>query len=716
MNAVKLTMVVKALVLTCSLCAANSFAVVVINANCETNLNSWGPRDGIPSGVPPIVLTPTLINTDHRPSSLGIQCFQISGRDHVQDCLKQSVLPGLLANGNGRTYTTRVWIKIAPTGADASVRCLLRWADSGVSQRPIILAETVVTNSGSWIEIAGTAKLQWITSLTGATFEFEVEQIHKGNAAPLAPTWFPTFLVDDITMDIDADGDGLLDSEESADHGQSTLSFLDSADSDADRMPDDWERTNLLDARNFADAAADSDNDGFSNAQEYFAATNPWLVTSYPGKPSDELATPLTRALLRYLALRPHDQQSLVGQMVSDNSTGYATFITALAAQPGGKYVAILGLAVEALQSPIDIHASIDNAITFANGGGIVQVKWAMWNPWRAHLYNPATPWIGVGVPGDLNKVDIFGMLDPAGTPTVSTNSAAENIAARVEMDGWIDTIAVEFARWNVATGNQPILFRPISEMNGDWFWWGHRTRDEYLVLWNHIRDRLMTTHGLHNIVWTYESASGVHTHSGPSTTATASDYYYPGDDAVDIFSHNLYDGDWILPFDANKIYARHPKIYAVPQAGPDKVWPNRTGVFDNRIYANQIAERYPRNSLFICWDSFSNNQDDDNDPNTPSSNDDPDPTTPDDPYQHLAIIDNQFAGALLADPRITTRDELAWRPATADFDANGNVDGADLVMLLSGWGSVNPPIGDLDNDGVITGVDLAIFLSQWTP
>jgi hypothetical protein len=230
-------------------------------------------------------------------------------------------------------------------------------------------------------------------------------------------------------------------------------------------------------------------------------------------------------------------------------------------------------------------------------------------------------------------------------------------------MDGWIDAVAVEIQRFNAATGGQPILFRPISEMNGGWFWWGHRSRAEYLGLWNHIRNRIVTVHGLHNLIWVYESDSGSHSYPGPNASAAASDYYYPGDDAVDVFGHNLYDGDWILPFDSNKVYARHPKIYGVPQAGPDKAWPNRTGAFDNLTYRDQIVARYPRSSFFIVWNSLSSHLDDDNDPSTPSSNDDPDPGTPDDPFQHIAIIDNRNADVLLGDTRIVTRDELSWRP-----------------------------------------------------
>ncbi len=47
------------------------------------------------------------------------------------------------------------------------------------------------------------------------------------------------------------------------------------------------------------------------------------------------------------------------------------------------------------------------------------------------------------------------------------------------------------------------------------------------------------------------------------------------------------------------------------------------------------------------------------------------------------------------------------------DFDHNGLINGADLSVLLSGWGE--PGITDLDGNGTTGGSDLAILLAKWT-
>lgn len=50
--------------------------------------------------------------------------------------------------------------------------------------------------------------------------------------------------------------------------------------------------------------------------------------------------------------------------------------------------------------------------------------------------------------------------------------------------------------------------------------------------------------------------------------------------------------------------------------------------------------------------------------------------------------------------------------PCIGDIDASGAVDGADLGVLLSSWGSSGP--ADLDLSGIVDGADLGTLLSAW--
>ncbi|MFO0829423.1 MAG: laminin B domain-containing protein [Phycisphaerales bacterium] len=49
----------------------------------------------------------------------------------------------------------------------------------------------------------------------------------------------------------------------------------------------------------------------------------------------------------------------------------------------------------------------------------------------------------------------------------------------------------------------------------------------------------------------------------------------------------------------------------------------------------------------------------------------------------------------------------------TADLNGDGQVNAADLGILLGAWGTPGP--GDLDGDGVVSAADLAILLGAWT-
>lgn len=53
--------------------------------------------------------------------------------------------------------------------------------------------------------------------------------------------------------------------------------------------------------------------------------------------------------------------------------------------------------------------------------------------------------------------------------------------------------------------------------------------------------------------------------------------------------------------------------------------------------------------------------------------------------------------------------------PNPADVNGDGVVDGTDLALVLSAWGSTAPGAADLNGDGVVDGTDLALLLSSWS-
>jgi hypothetical protein len=51
--------------------------------------------------------------------------------------------------------------------------------------------------------------------------------------------------------------------------------------------------------------------------------------------------------------------------------------------------------------------------------------------------------------------------------------------------------------------------------------------------------------------------------------------------------------------------------------------------------------------------------------------------------------------------------------PCPADLNGDDSIDGKDLAILISGWGTAE---ADITNDGNTDGVDLGILLASWGP
>jgi mannan endo-1,4-beta-mannosidase len=98
-----------------------------------------------------------------------------------------------------------------------------------------------------------------------------------------------------------------------------------------------------------------------------------------------------------------------------------------------------------------------------------------------------------------------------------------------------IDSIASQLKKFQDA--EIPVLWRPLHEASGGWFWWGTQGAESYVELWQLMYDRLTQFHDIHNLIWVYTA--------GDPT-------WYPGDEFVDIVSLDIYtdpsspmSGEW---------------------------------------------------------------------------------------------------------------------------------------------------------------------------
>ena len=87
-----------------------------------------------------------------------------------------------------------------------------------------------------------------------------------------------------------------------------------------------------------------------------------------------------------------------------------------------------------------------------------------------------------------------------------------------------MDAIAIQLLRLQAA--NIPILWRPLHEAEGGWFWWGAYGPESAKTLYRIMFDRYTNVHGLRNLIWVWNSVN-------PN--------WYPGDDVVDILGFDSY-------------------------------------------------------------------------------------------------------------------------------------------------------------------------------
>jgi mannan endo-1,4-beta-mannosidase len=94
----------------------------------------------------------------------------------------------------------------------------------------------------------------------------------------------------------------------------------------------------------------------------------------------------------------------------------------------------------------------------------------------------------------------------------------------------WVEDIDKIAAQLKTLQENKvPVLWRPYHEMNGGWFWWGHRQgEDGYNKLWRMMYDRFTNHHNLNNLIWVWNAnaplerkvplnrKSWINSHSGP--------------------------------------------------------------------------------------------------------------------------------------------------------------------------------------------------------
>ena len=192
----------------------------------------------------------------------------------------------------------------------------------------------------------------------------------------------------------------------------------------------------------------------------------------------------------------------------------------------------------------------------------------ADWTPWDDGTVQAAIDWYnGTGKKGIVTFQ--WHWFSPSSgqlrTSIFYTNQTAFDVSKAVapgnpeytEVIRDIDAIAVQLKR--LSDAGVPVLWRPLHEAGGRWFWWGAKGEAASLKLYDIMYERLTNHHQLHNLIWVW------------STPEAA---WYPGNAKVDMVGFDSYPGPHIYAtqketFDRLYALTGGRKLIALSENGP---------------------------------------------------------------------------------------------------------------------------------------------------
>ena len=83
------------------------------------------------------------------------------------------------------------------------------------------------------------------------------------------------------------------------------------------------------------------------------------------------------------------------------------------------------------------------------------------------------------------------------------------------------------------------VVWRPLHEASGGWFWWGTASAECYVQLYRLVFKRMVETNKLNNLIWVWNINTDPALGYDYSALNAA---WYPGDDYVDIVAVDIYD------------------------------------------------------------------------------------------------------------------------------------------------------------------------------
>lgn len=314
--------------------------------------------------------------------------------------------------------------------------------------------------------------------------------------------------------------------------------------------------------------------------------------TAFSQQTADANANQTTRCILQYFSNLPSQSSHklISGQWMhfrGSPETPLSEFDTAITSiyNLSSHWVGAIGTNYlrEIIWPAYDItnHITVNKPlIDYFKQGGLIHVMVSWKNPWNGGNSN--------NTGGATNLTDII------------TSGRPANIAFMQALD----SVALGFQQ--LQDSGVTVIFRPLHEMNGVWFWWGNtptRTPNDFISVWRFIFHYMTNTKKLHNILWMY-SPSAKETGTGAGLKPEL--YFYPGDSLVDIIGLDVYNDTLDIP-NYNSLVAVG-KPLGLAEFGPRKATvTDLNNVYDYTTLLNQIKTKYPKLCFWNSYNHFNN-------------------------------------------------------------------------------------------------------------
>ncbi|MGN0164705.1 MAG: glycosyl hydrolase [Lachnospiraceae bacterium] len=149
----------------------------------------------------------------------------------------------------------------------------------------------------------------------------------------------------------------------------------------------------------------------------------------------------------------------------------------------------------------------------YTNAGGIVQLCWH-WHAPDAYVIDDP----------DNNHYWWNSFYKEHTTLNLDKIMNGEDEAGHQLLVEDMNNMATELERLRDA--GVPVIWRPLHEASGGWFWWGDCEPESYKKLWIEMYDIFTNEHNLTNLIWMWNGQDAD---------------WYPGDEYVDIISYDIY-------------------------------------------------------------------------------------------------------------------------------------------------------------------------------